>query len=217
MNDKKRAIVNIAFTYIGTVVGAGFASGKEIVEFFTRFGALGFFSILLTGLFFIIGGIKLMIISKRIHAKSYQDLNFYLFGPFFGQIVNWLFLIILIGTTSVILSGAGAVFNEQLGFSYYVGIGLTLILCFFVIIKGVKSIFVVNNFVVPMMITFSAILAFFSIDALQALCSPSSFIVTPLQWEIFVTPFTYAALNLGLAQAVLVPIAGEIKDESVLK
>ncbi|RBW69242.1 hypothetical protein [Bacillus taeanensis] len=94
MKDKKRVILNIALTYIGTVVGAGFASGKEIVEFFNRFGILEFFSILLSGLFFIIGGIKLMVISKRIHAKSYQDLNLYLFGSLIGQIVNWLFLIL---------------------------------------------------------------------------------------------------------------------------
>ncbi|MFL6516822.1 MAG: hypothetical protein ACJ8GL_01940, partial [Bacillus sp. (in: firmicutes)] len=28
----------IAAVYVGTVVGAGFATGKEIVEFFSRFG-----------------------------------------------------------------------------------------------------------------------------------------------------------------------------------
>ena len=36
MQQSWKAALQIAFTYIGTVVGAGFASGKEIVEFFVR-------------------------------------------------------------------------------------------------------------------------------------------------------------------------------------
>src|SRR5699024_12153417 len=32
-------------------------------------------------------------------------------------------------------------------------------------------------------------------------------------WEIIVSPFAYAAFNLALAQAVLVPIATEVNDK----
>lgn len=31
----------VAATYIGTVVGAGFATGQEVLQFFNRFGAMG--------------------------------------------------------------------------------------------------------------------------------------------------------------------------------
>ena len=41
----------IAAVYVGTVIGAGFATGREIVEFFTRFGFVGFIAILLKWIF----------------------------------------------------------------------------------------------------------------------------------------------------------------------
>lgn len=51
MQRSWKAALQIAFTYIGTVVGAGFASGKEIVEFFVQYGSQGLVGILLaTGL-----------------------------------------------------------------------------------------------------------------------------------------------------------------------
>ncbi|KHF27179.1 hypothetical protein LR68_03986 [Anoxybacillus sp. BCO1] len=45
--------VQIAFVYVGTVVGAGFATGKEIVQFFTQYGAIGFVTIAASGGLFI--------------------------------------------------------------------------------------------------------------------------------------------------------------------
>lgn len=38
---------------IGTVIGAGFASGQEVMRFFTGYGGKGLISIVLSGLLFI--------------------------------------------------------------------------------------------------------------------------------------------------------------------
>jgi uncharacterized membrane protein YkvI len=56
-------VVRIAFTYIGTIVGAGFASGQEILQFFTKYGWMALFTIGLSTLLFIWLGIKVMLIS----------------------------------------------------------------------------------------------------------------------------------------------------------
>ena len=39
--------IKIAFTYIGTVIGAGFASGQEILRFFSVYGAYSIYPILI--------------------------------------------------------------------------------------------------------------------------------------------------------------------------
>ena len=59
----------IAAVYVGTVIGAGFATGREIVEFFTRFGFVGFIAILLSGYLFITMGTKIMLKSHAITEK----------------------------------------------------------------------------------------------------------------------------------------------------
>ena len=46
----------VAMTYIGAVVGAGFASGQELWQFFARWGFSGWLGILLAGLLFALAG-----------------------------------------------------------------------------------------------------------------------------------------------------------------
>lgn len=205
--------IQVASVYVGTVVGAGFATGREIVEFFTQYGLFGIAGISIAGLLFILLGTKMMILSKRIDANSYQELNIFLFGRFIGRFVNLLMLFVLLGITSVMLSGAGAIFEEQLGLSKQLGMILTIILTTFVMLYGIKGLFRVNVVVVPMLILFSVMIAAQSLHIhefqLIVIENPRT-----VQW--IVSALSYAAFNLTLAAAVLVPLAKEVKDEVVL-
>lgn len=136
MEQSKGSASQLAFVYVGTVVGAGFATGREIVEFFLKFGWFGFFGILVSGGMFTLLGAKLMIISKRINAKSYQEMNIFLFGATAGRIINVFMLFVLLGVTSVMLSGAGALFEEQLGMSAQIGMLITIGLSLIVMTRG---------------------------------------------------------------------------------
>ncbi|OMF62543.1 hypothetical protein BK139_04005 [Paenibacillus sp. FSL R5-0490] len=211
------AAFQIAAVYVGTVVGAGFATGREIVEFFSRFGFIGLIGILMSGYIFIFLGSKLMRISAQIKAASYQELNEYLFGRFFGSAINILMLFMLLGVCAVMLSGAGAVFEEQIGISKTAGLLVTIGLTISTMIVGIRGLFAVNTFVVPMMIAFSFILLFISMKlpnfAEQVLFIPYA----EDGWKAVVAPFSYTALNLTLAQAVLVPVASEINDDRTIK
>ncbi|MFP5105226.1 YkvI family membrane protein [Neobacillus sp. C211] len=207
----------IAAVYVGTVVGAGFATGKEIVEFFSRFGFFGLISILMSGYLFISLGSKLMRMAALIDAKSYQEFNEYLFGKWPGRVINVFMLFMLLGVSAVMLSGAGAIFEEQLSLPKAVGVFLTIFLSFLVMLVGTKGLFAVNTFVVPVMITFSIILMFYSIQMPNFLNQLLFIPHSDDGWKSVIAPFSYVALNLGLAQAVLVPIATEVKDDWTIK
>jgi uncharacterized membrane protein YkvI len=211
------AAFQIAAVYVGTVVGAGFATGREIVEFFTRFGFVGLVGILMSGYIFIFHGSKLMRISARIGARSYQEFNEYLFGKLLGTVINVLMLFMLLGVCAVMLSGAGAVFSEQLGISKGVGLFITISLSVIVMIVGIKGLFAVNTFVVPIMIAFSFMLMVLSMKLPNFLDQLLYIPYAEDGWKSVVAPFSYTALNLGLAQAVLVPVAAEIKDDQTVK
>lgn len=211
------AAFQIAAVYVGTVVGAGFATGREIVEFFTRFGFLGLVGILLSGYIFIYLGSKLMRISARMGARSYQEFNIYLFGKYVGSVINIVMLIMLLGVCAVMLSGAGAVFSEQLGLSKGIGLMVTIGLSIVVMIVGIKGLFAVNTFVVPVMIGFSFLLMFLSAKLPNFLEQIVYIPYVEDGWKAILAPFSYTALNLGLAQAVLVPVAAEIKDDQTVK
>ncbi|UUZ93934.1 hypothetical protein LJK87_04485 [Paenibacillus sp. P25] len=99
-------VLQISFTYIGTVVGAGFATGQEILQFFTRYGWMATLTIGIACALFVWLGIKLMLIAHELNAKSYEDLNNLLFGPKIGGYVSLFTLITLFGVTTVMLAGA---------------------------------------------------------------------------------------------------------------
>lgn len=211
------AAFQVAAVYVGTVVGAGFATGREIVEFFSRFGIFGLIGILMSGYMLIFMGAKLMRLAASIRARSYEEMNEHLFGKFFGKLINIVMLFMLLGVCSVMLSGAGAVFEEQLGLAKSLGIFLTVGLSILVMIIGIKGVFAVNTFVVPMMILFSFILFFLSIK-LPGFVEQVVFVPYAEDgWKAVIAPFSYTALNLSLAQAVLVPVAAEIRDDQTVK
>lgn len=81
MGQTKGSASQLAFVYVGTVVGAGFATGREIVEFFLKFGWIGLLGIVLSGLMFTYLGAKIMIISKRIHAKILSGIEHIFIRP----------------------------------------------------------------------------------------------------------------------------------------
>ncbi|KSU62312.1 hypothetical protein AS034_09300 [[Bacillus] enclensis] len=207
----------IAAVYVGTVIGAGFATGREIVEFFTRFGFIGFIAILFSGYLFITMGTRIMLKSHDMQAKSFEQFNEYLFGKWFSKFMNIMMMVMLIGVSAVMLSGAGAVFKEQLLMPKQFGVLLTIVLGFLTMMIGMKGLFAVNTFVVPLMIMFNLFLMGHSVTDARFL---EAFLTIPPVddgWKSVVAPFSYVAFNLAMAQAVLVPVASEVEDRKVIK
>jgi uncharacterized membrane protein YkvI len=207
----------IAAVYVGTIVGAGFATGREIAEFFTQYGFYGFLGILLSGYMFIFTGAKIMLLAVRSGAGTYEEFNRVIFGEKLSLFVNIIFSLMLIGVTAVMISGAGAVFDEQLGYSKSFGVALTVILASAVLMLGMKGLFTVNLFVVPIMIFFSLILCVLTISGGGFL---EVFFTVPekgLSFDALMSPFAYTAFNLALSLAVLVPVAKEIQHEPTIR
>ncbi|UPM56031.1 YkvI family membrane protein [Gottfriedia acidiceleris] len=208
---------NIAFTYVGTVIGAGFATGKEIVEFFSINGVYGAMGILFATILFCWFGTKIMTIAHTYKLNSAQQFNVLLFGELGGNIINGLLFFVLIGVTSVMLSGAGAVFKNYLHFDSFIGSLLFIILTFMVLRKGTSGLFSLNNTVVPIMCAFivavfiNSHLPFTMHEITLDHILPS---INTLNYTVFTKPITYVCLNMALAQAVLVPIGFECKEKS---
>lgn len=215
MNRTGKSVV-IGFTYIGTIVGAGFATGQEILQFFTLYGGMATYTIVISSYLFIWLGTKIMVIAKEIEAKSYEDMNIHLFGPSVGRLVSMLMLVLLFAITTVMLAGAGSVFNEHLGASYQFGLVVTMLLAYIVLVNGMKGIKAVNSVVVPIMFLFTMIilgLAFNSPMGTNFLDRTGDY--TP--WRVWLSPFMYTAFNLALAQAVLVPLGATTPDVRTIR
>ncbi|MFD2171220.1 hypothetical protein [Tumebacillus lipolyticus] len=212
-----RLSLQIAFTYIGTVVGAGFASGQEILQFFTLLGPMAYPAILLAVIMFAWVGVRVLLLGHKLRARSYREMTFYLFGSRFAMIIDTAMMVMLFFVTVAMLAGVGALFKEQLQLSFQVGVLLTMLLTFLTILRGMKGIMAANTIIVPVMLF--VVLTIFVQSFLQTEHPPQT--IAPAdnakQFAWILSAITYAALNLGLAVSVLVPLGGEIRSKRALK
>ncbi|WP_337032355.1 hypothetical protein [Paenibacillus illinoisensis] len=209
-------VLQIAFTYIGTVVGAGFATGQEILQFFTQYGKWATITIGLSTILFVWLGTKMMLIAHDTGSRTYEDLNKHLFGHKAGKWITWITLLILIGVNSVMLAGAGSVFVEHLGLHYQTGLIITIVGTYLLLGRGIKAILQMNSIVVPMMLLLSILMITSTIHLPGALRFVTLTTDTnPI--KVWLSPLLYSSFNLVLAQAVLVPVGNQIRDRNVLK
>lgn len=122
-------VITYAGAIIAFLIGSGFATGQEILQYFTSYGYWGVFG---TGLlvlalityvcveFFVVGEAKKFDRPSRIFH--------YYCGRYLGTFFDYFSILFVFLSFTVMVSGAGAVFEEHYGLSKYVGgIGLAAV------------------------------------------------------------------------------------------
>lgn len=149
MQQRQKLMFKLVATYIGAVIGAGFASGQEILQFFISFGQQGLWGVLLATVLFSYLGAVVLYLSVTLKAANYQELLHYLLGPWASKLMDTLNLFMLVGGLGVMLSGSGAVMREYMGLPEWLGVVLGLGAIVYVIWYGVKGLLTINVILVP--------------------------------------------------------------------
>ena len=148
----KKDWIKIASIYVGTVIGAGFASGREIIEFFGIYGLKGILGMIISGILFsLIGGLLLVKIYNN-KIKSFNELVNGIFGEKLGFIIDTIITFSLYTGFSVMIAGSGAIFKEELGLSYNIGIITMVIFSFIVFLFSLEGLSFINTVLVPLLI-----------------------------------------------------------------
>ena len=161
--NKKIFSFQIATAYIGAIIGAGFASGQELMQFFGVFGYHGLIGVFLSGITFAIIGyfISQIVIKNKVYGyKSFLDK---ILGRKIGLLVDiWITVSIFI-SLGIMLAGSATVFQEKLFINYYLGlIGCSLIVLT-VLYKGEKGVLGINAILMPILIVITILVCFISI------------------------------------------------------
>lgn len=192
------------FLIIGTMIGAGYASGRELWEFF---GNESGFAIILFSILFIICCLVIMGIcygQKTIHYLPVLQL---LMGKKLTRLYDYMIILYLFSVTVIMLAGGGATL-EIIQLPNWLGIliisGL-LILLFFWDTKGITSM---NSAVVPVLIIFlvGILISFQYIEGFSIKLNFN-------EQENWPAAFTFTALNILPLVAVLAGIGSEIKTK----
>jgi len=197
--------IMLAMGYLGAVIGAGFASGQEIVQFFVAYGLDGFKGACLATIFFFVLGGLLMYLAHTHQISHYQDMLNYLLGNRLGRVVDFLLAIFLFLGISTMLSASGAVFYEHLYLSKLLGIFLAYILIVILLVAGKKGLIFSYNVLVPVKILLLLIIsgyAAFFVEGSQTE-SYAVYIRSEDSRIWIIASILYVAYNFALAMVVL--------------
>ena len=201
----------IIATFVGTVIGAGFASGREIYQFFSIYGLQGFLGIFLAVICLGIAGAKVYQMGVLLQPRSYEELLEYLLGKNLAKVADVLlalFFLILIG---VMFAGTGSIFVMfKLGF--WNGVVLTSLILIFVLWKGLSGLISANLLIIPLMFICTLMISIFGI--IKGDRTNLVLISDGVNWIIGALQF--AAYNLVLAIPVLLALAKRYPNPKIL-
>ena len=133
--EKNNSILKIALVYVGTMVGAGFASGREIWQFFGVFGDNAVPGLVLTGLLFIAAGVMSGVIAKIKRTEDMGQVVCPWENKKLQQAIGWVIPIILFVIMVTMCAAMGSLFSQQFGGSKVLG-GLLLVLLVTITLMG---------------------------------------------------------------------------------
>lgn len=205
----------IAYTYVGTVVGAGFASGQEIMGFFTIYGPNSLWAILLSFILFVLIGTRILTLGMELKASSFKRLIDSAFG-FLSPFVNIFLLFSMMVINTAMLAGAGAMFEEYGNISHLIGVAVTALVAITTIGFGIRGILSVNKIIVVAILISQLLVFFISMFSKGSFEGQRSFVdISAIHYII--QGVSYASFNLILCTGVLANLGNEYRDKQVLR
>ncbi|GLC30007.1 YkvI family membrane protein [Clostridium omnivorum] len=210
--------LQITFVFVGTIVGAGLASGQEINQFFTRYGYKSIYGICLCCLIYIIMSYMIISLSIRHRLNSYNELiNLVIRPKILGQVTDAITSLFLISGAAIILAGSGSLLHQYFGFSKWVGIILMVVISLFILLRDTKGLIEVNSFIVPSLIivivTVFILHIFFSRD-IVSITTLKNIPSTKNNWLF--SCILYSGFNILGCSGVLVPLSSEFRNRKSL-
>lgn len=220
MKEQKVSTYKIATAYIGTVVGAGFASGQELLQFFVVFGYKGLMGLLIVTALFMYFGYKIMACGRLLNAQSHEIIIQYTCGKIFGTFLDFIIIFFLFGSLTAMVAGSGALMSQLFHIPHLWGNLFMTLLTMVTVITGIKGVINSISFVVPFLLISTigiSIASFYNLPSAIPSTVVQTHVVGPLMQNWWWSALLYTSYNIILSVAILGPLGAHAKDLRSIK
>ena len=203
--------------FIGVVVGAGFASGQEAVQYFVAFGNKGLWGVVLAAALMIITGVSILQLGSYFQADEHTAVYDRITGPIVSRILDWGTFATLFSIGFVMFAGGGSTISQQFeGVPIWVGGAVMLVLVLLVGLLDVDKVSSVIGAITPFIIFFVVLATGYTIivtdvDWSWANDYAINNVESPLNnW--WLAALNYTGLNVMCAVSMSIVIGGNILD-----
>ncbi len=215
MRQERQGEIQSALALVGAVVGAGFASGREVMRFFTMFGSFSWVGCVLAAI--VLAGLSAWaaILSNRLGAQDLGTLCRRALGGVGGQAAAWLNGALIAVTAGAMLAAMGELVALALPVhnAYTIGIAVSLVLSTLMARRGLSAIATIGGWLLPTCLLLYALLM--RLPAPEA--SAATAAMPTGAWRALPLAFAYAAMNAALGGGVLCELGRERTTASILR
>ncbi len=153
--EKITDAVKLGGAYIAFCIGSGYATGQEIMQFFTSYGWKSFAACAVSLVLFIWLGMSLMQTGRSLSSGEGGEIYRYYCGAGLGTALEWFSVIFSFGVFTIMLAGAGATLNEYWGLPSFAGSVIMGVLALATVFMGLDKLVSIIGVIGPVIIVFS--------------------------------------------------------------
>jgi len=117
-----RTVVKLAGAFIAFLLGSGFATGQEVMQFFAAEGLKGVLGAMIFLVVCTYLTITLLLAGRKHGLRSLDQVFRYYTGSIIGAVYTWYTIVMVFSVYVVMLAGAGSVLTERFGIPTGVGV-----------------------------------------------------------------------------------------------
>ena len=207
-------VLKVVFVIIGTLIGAGFASGQEVYLFFFSYGMKGLIGILISSIIIGVVIYSTFNILNKSKINTYKDFLNILIpkNTKFKIIANFIINIFILITFFIMIAGFGAYFEQEIGINRLVGSLILAIITFIVFMTSIKGVVKVNELIVPILIGFIFIIGIISIKDTHIL-NLENYVIRTNYTNFALSAVLYSSYNSILLIPVLITLNNYVKNK----
>lgn len=114
-------VLKVALAFVGIIVGAGFASGQEVMQYFVAFGINGLWGAVISAVVMTVMALIILQLGSYFKAGEHGEVFRRVSHPVFSRLLDLGVVLTLFSTGFVMFAGAGANLNQQWGLPLWVG------------------------------------------------------------------------------------------------
>ena len=143
METKKNGIMTyilLGAAYVGFCVGASFSTGNELLQYFASYGAMGILGAVVAVALIVTLIIVCLKDAQKYHLATMRDVFTHYGGKYLGMVLYVYAVFFLFVLVVMLVSGAGATFEEYFGINNLLGRGIMAFALFITVILGLNRL-----------------------------------------------------------------------------
>lgn len=153
-----KQVIAFAGAFIAFLIGSGFATGQEVMQYFVSYGYMGIAGSVVMFILFLYVGVSFITVGYEQKFSQGSDIYTYYCGKVIGKFYDYFSIAFIYMSFIVMIAGAGATLNQQYGLPIAVGGIVLAVLAVATVVFGLSKIVDVIGVIGPVIVVLAILL-----------------------------------------------------------